>query len=89
MEKLSKNKIAYRAIFFKQDETIDVQKTERFDELIEAKQLGTIECNELNSLASELGGSFYLDDLRNEVLDLVEYHQNQIRIINGIGYEYD
>lgn len=89
MKILTKNKTEYRVVFFKGFEKIDVERTERFEILINQDKLGILECRELDSFASNLSGSFYMDELRDEVISKVDYNMEQIKVSNGIGEEYD
>lgn len=88
MKTLTKNKTEYKVIFICEDNTIDTERTERFDYLINKKQLGILGCNELETYVSALHGSFYMDDLRDETIKLIDYHMNQIRDVNGL-WDFD
>ncbi|KAB7889558.1 hypothetical protein [Poseidonibacter ostreae] len=89
MKKLQKEKGSYRVVFINEQDEIDVERTERLDVLMNKAKLGILECKELERLGSTLGGNFTMDDLRNDVLDLVDYHEAQIKSVNGIGADYD
>lgn len=89
---LQKDKKSYRVVFtdlINSKEVINVARTERFDVLINKNKLNILECRELDGFVSSLSGSFYMDELRDEVIDLIDYHETQIKIVNGIGEEYD